>query len=71
MKADPMESKRETALVPVVTLEEVVLPTEEEREELLASLAEAEADIAAGRTTPFDRESFLKEFLAICRGEID
>ncbi len=70
MKADPMESKRETALVPVVTLEEVVLH-QEEREELLASLAEAEADIAAGRTTPFDRESFLKEFLAICRGEID
>jgi len=57
-------------VVPVVTLEEVPFPTEEERAELLASLKQADADVAAGRTKPFDPETFKKRFLAICNGEI-
>ena len=64
----PLE--RDTVIVPVVTLEEVPVPTEEERAELVASLKQAEADVAAGRTKPFDRETFKKRFLAICNGEI-
>ena len=57
-------------VVPVVTLEEVPVPTEEERAEFVASLKQAEADVAAGRTKPFDRETFNKRFLSICIGEI-
>jgi hypothetical protein len=51
-------------------LEEVPVPTEEERAELVASLKQAETDVAAGRTKPFDREMFKKRFLAIYNGEI-
>ncbi|HLQ92731.1 MAG TPA: hypothetical protein VK148_22130 [Xanthobacteraceae bacterium] len=64
----PLE--RDTVVVPVVTLEEVPVPTEEEQAELVASLKQAEADVAAGRTKPFDRETLKKRFLAICNGEI-
>jgi hypothetical protein len=62
--------KKETMVVPTVTLEEVPVPTERERAELLASLKQAEADIAAGKAKAFDREEFRKRFLAICKGEI-
>jgi hypothetical protein len=62
--------KKKTMVVPTVTLEEVPVPTERERAELLASLEQAEADIAAGKAKPFDREEFRKRFLAICKGEI-
>ena len=50
---------------------EAPILSDEEREELLTSLKEAEADIEAGRTTPFDRASFKARFMAICRGEIE
>ncbi len=56
----PLE--RDTLVVPVVTLEEVPVPTEEEPAEFVASLKQAEADVAAGRTKPFDRETFKKRF---------
>ena len=62
--------KKETMVVPTVTLEEVPVPTERERADLLASLKQAEADIAAGKAKTFDREEFRKRFLAICKGEI-
>ena len=68
---NPQQSpKRETLVVPVVTLEEVSVPTDSERTELVASLKQAEAEVAAGKTKPFDRETFKKRFLAICKGEI-
>ena len=56
--------------MPVVTMEEVVVPNDRERAELMSSLKQGEADVAAGRTKPFNREEFKKRFLAICRGEI-
>jgi hypothetical protein len=56
--------------VPVITMEEVPVLSEQERADLIASLKRAEADVAAGRAKPFDREEFKKRFLAICRGEI-
>jgi hypothetical protein len=62
--------KKETMVVPIVTLEEVPVPTEPERAALLASLKEADAAVAAGKAKPFDREEFRRRFLAICRGEI-
>ena len=70
MKKAALDPKRETMVVPVVTMEEVPVLSERERAELIASLKRAEADVAAGKAKPFNREEFRKRFLAICRGEI-
>jgi hypothetical protein len=70
MKRSTLDSKRRTTVVPVVTTEEVPVLSERERADLVASLKQAEADVAAGKAKPFDREDFKKRFLAICRGEI-
>ena len=45
-------------VVPVVTMVEVPVLSERERGELIASLQQAEADVAAGRAKPFNREEF-------------
>ena len=70
MKNADQPQNRETIIVPVVTLEEVPVPSDGERDDLVASLKRAEADVAAGKAKPFDRETFRKRFLAICKGEI-
>lgn len=61
----------ETTFVPVVTMEEVPVLGDEEREDLIVSLKDAESDIAAGRATTFNRASFIARFMAICRGDLD
>jgi hypothetical protein len=70
MKKSALDSKRETMVVPVLTMEEVPVLSDRERADFVASLKRAEADVAAGRAKPFNREEFKKRFLAICRGEI-
>lgn len=70
MKKAKLDPRRETMMVPVVTMEEVPVLSERERAELLASLKQAEADVAAGKAKPFNREEFKRRFLAICRGQI-
>jgi hypothetical protein len=55
----------------MTAMEESRILGDEEREELIASLKDAEADITAGRATPFDKASFKARFMAICRGDID
>jgi hypothetical protein len=46
--------RRRTALVPVTTMEEIPVLTEEERHELLARLEAAEARIKAGDYIEYD-----------------
>jgi hypothetical protein len=70
MKEAKLDPHRETMIVQVVTMEEVPVLSERERAELLASLKQAEVDVAAGKAKPFNREEFKRRFLAICRGEI-
>ena len=70
MKKSTLDPKRKTTVVPVVTMEEVPVLSERERADLVASLKQSEADVAAGKGKPFNREDFKKRFLAICRGEI-
>ena len=70
MKKAQLDPRRETMIVPVVTMEEVPVLSERERAELLGSLKQAEADVAAGKAKPFNREEFKRRFLAVCRGEI-
>jgi hypothetical protein len=57
-------------VVPVVTMEEVAVLSERERADLNASLKQAEVEVATGKTKPFNREAFKKQFLAVCRGQI-
>jgi hypothetical protein len=71
MKQATRNANRETTAVPVLTMEEVPVLSDEERADLVASLKQAEAEVAVGRAKPFDREEFKRRFLAICRGEID
>ena len=70
MKKTTVHEQRETMVVPVVSVEEVPVPTEKERSDLVASLKQAEAEVAAGEANPFNRATFKERFLAICRGEI-
>jgi hypothetical protein len=70
MKKATVHAQRETMVVPVVSVEEVAVPTEKERSDLLVSLKQAEAEAAAGKAKPFNRATFKERFLAICRGEI-
>ncbi|MBM3562169.1 MAG: hypothetical protein FJX48_03205 [Alphaproteobacteria bacterium] len=71
MTQPKLKRELETTFVPVVTMEEVPVLNDEEREELIASLRDAESDVAAGRATPFDRAGFIARFMAICRGDLD
>ena len=70
MKKSAPNAKRETMVVPVVTMEEVAVLSERERADLIASLKQADAEVAAGKIKPFNRKAFKKRFLAVCRGEI-
>jgi hypothetical protein len=56
---------RRTAMVPVTTMEEVVLLSEEERAEMAASLKAAEARIAAGQYTEHDPEAFVDRLMDV------
>ena len=55
---------RRTTLVPVMTMEEVPIISDAERADLIASLKEAEAEIAAGGGTIYDSETFRARFIA-------
>lgn len=54
-----------TTMVPVTTMEEMPLPTEAERAEMIATLKAAEADIAAGNFVAHDSPTFVEHMLAI------
>ncbi len=56
---------RRTAMMPVTTMEEVPILDEEERAEMLASLKEAEARIAAGDYVVHDSSTFVDQMLAM------
>ena len=52
-------------MVPVMTMEEMPVLSETERAEMLASLKEAEARVAAGQYSVFDPATFKDRMLAI------
>lgn len=54
-------------MVPVTTMEEVPVLTEEERAELMAALKEAEARIKAGEGIEYDPKTFKERLLRIYR----
>jgi hypothetical protein len=61
--------RRRTTMVPVTTMEEVPVLTDEERAELLRSLKEAEAQIKAGNYIEYDPKKFRERFMRIYRGK--
>ena len=65
MSATADKKARRTAMVPVTTMEELPILSDEERAEMLASLKAAEARIAAGQYVEHDRESFVKRMLDV------
>ncbi len=52
-------------MVPITTMEEVVILSEEERAEMLASLKAAEARIAAGRYVEHDPDTFVDRLMDV------
>jgi len=46
-----LDAKCETMVVPVITMEEVPVLSERERADFVASLKQAEADVAAGKAS--------------------
>ena len=70
MKTPAKTKPSPTTMVPVTTMEEVPVVSEQERAELLASLKDAEADIAAGNFVEFEPgtlEPWLREHAAEAR----
>lgn len=59
--------RRLTTMVPVTTLEEILVLSESERAELSASLKEAEQRIKAGKGIDFESTKFRKRLLGIYR----
>ena len=56
-------------MAPVATMEEIPLLDAREREELLGSLKNAEAEIEAGKGVAYDPKSFRNRLLRIYRGK--
>ena len=52
-------------MVPVTTMEELPILSEEERAEMLASLKAAEARIAAGQCAEHDPETFVDRLMDV------
>ena len=54
-------------MVPVMTMEEVPVLSKAERDELIASLEKAQAEIAAGNCTTYNPDTFMDEMMAVYR----
>jgi hypothetical protein len=64
-KSSRRPESRTTTMVPVTTMEELPVLSDQEREKLLADLRTAEAEAAAGQSVEFDPEAFEKRLLDI------
>jgi hypothetical protein len=65
---DGKAKQHRTTMVPVTTMEEIAVLSENERAELLESLKQAEARIEAGQAVDYDRKSFRERPIATYRG---
>ena len=62
------DKRRRTTMVPVTTMEEIPVLSDQERAELLASLEEAEARVKNGEAIDYDPRIFKDRLLGIYRG---
>jgi len=65
MTAAADKKARRTARVPVTTMEELPILSEEERAEMLASLKAAEARVAAGQCVEHDPDTFVDRLMKV------
>jgi hypothetical protein len=70
MTAAADKKARRTARVPVTTMEELPILSEEERAEMLASLKAAEARVAAGQCVEHDPDTFVDRLMKVRAGAI-
>jgi hypothetical protein len=61
-------NQHRTTVVPVTTMEEIPVLSEQEREELLTSLKDAEARAKAGEAAEYDPNTFKDRLIGIYRG---
>ena len=62
------DKNQRTFLAPVTTMEEIAELSPDQKVELLASLADAEREIAEGGGTPYDSDEMRSRFLKGFRG---
>ena len=60
--------RRRTTMVPITTMEEIPVLSEQERAKLIASLKKAEAEIKAGKGIDFEPKKFKDRLMKIYRG---
>jgi hypothetical protein len=56
-----MDNKPKTIFMPVITMEEVPVPQAADRAELIASIHQAEGDLASGKFVLLNTENFLQD----------
>jgi hypothetical protein len=67
-KTATRSNRRRTTSVPVTTMEEIPVLSDQERADLVASLKQAEARVRAGKAVDYDPKAFKKRLLDIYRG---
>jgi hypothetical protein len=67
VKAATKSKSRRTTMVPVTTMEEIPLLTENERAALMKALTDAEARIKTGNAIDYDPKEFKKRLLSVYR----
>ncbi len=65
MKTTVDRKRRRTAMVPVTTMEELPILSEEDRARMLSSLKAAEARIAAGQYVEHDPNTFVDRLMNV------
>jgi hypothetical protein len=65
MKTTENKKARRTAMVPVTTMEEVLILSEEERAEMVAVLKDAEARVASGKYVEHDPDTFVDRLMEV------
>ena len=67
-KSATKDKRRRTTMVPVTTMEEIPVLSEQERAELLTSLKQAEARVKAAKAIDYDPKTFKRRLVGIYRG---
>ena len=60
--------RRRTTTVPVTTMEEIPVLSDQERAELTTSLQDAEARVKGGKAIDYDPKTFKNRLIGIYRG---
>jgi hypothetical protein len=68
-KTAAANKRRRTTMVPVTTMEEIPVLSENERAELLASLKRAEKRVKAAKAIDHDPTTFKRRLIDIYRGD--